>query len=133
LDPASARAEPAVVTYQEVSSEEIHYSAVLEHWNYILYQDGSEELYDHSTDADEFFNLANDPAYRDFMDELRVHLPSRLVLGDVNLDGTVNLLDVDPFIDRLGNGVYQVEADMNQDGAINLLDIGPFIAVLGAG
>ena len=37
-------------------------------------------------------------------------------LGDVNLDGEVNGLDVDPFVDRLLNGPDQAEADMNQDG-----------------
>lgn len=55
------------------------------------------------------------------------------LLGDVNLDGTVNLLDVDPFVDRISSGTYQAEADCNQDGTINLLDIDPFIAILGGG
>ncbi|MDA0372488.1 MAG: sulfatase [Planctomycetota bacterium] len=34
-----------------------------EHWRYIRYEDGSEELYDHRVDPDEWTNLALDPAH----------------------------------------------------------------------
>jgi hypothetical protein len=54
-------------------------------------------------------------------------------LGDVNLDGVVNGLDVDPFVDVLLNGPYQVEADMNADGDVNGLDVDPFVAVVVGG
>ena len=50
--------------------------------------------------------------------------------GDVNMDGVVNLLDVDPFIALLGNGTFQLEADMNMDGAVNLLDVDLFIQAI---
>ena len=50
--------------------------------------------------------------------------------GDVNQDGVVNLLDVQPFADLLTTGSFQVEADINQDGVVNLLDIEPFVALL---
>ena len=53
-----------------------------------------------------------------------------VLLGDVNVDGFVNLLDVDFFIDRLGTGTFQAEADCNEDGEVNLLDIDPFITIL---
>ena len=66
-----------------------------------------------------------------FIDDLQ--LAGLILLGDVNLDGEVNLLDVDPFIDRLASGTYQAEADVNQDGEVNLLDVDPFIAVLAGG
>ena len=49
------------------------------------------------------------------------------LLGDVNEDGTVNLLDVEPFIGRLSSGEFQAEADVNEDGTVNLLDVEPFI------
>ncbi len=55
-------------------------------------------------------------------------------LGDVNLDGEVNGLDVDPFVDVLLNGPFQLEADMNEDGVVNGLDVDPFVAaVVGVG
>jgi hypothetical protein len=57
-----------------------------------------------------------------------------IVLGDVNLDGIVNGLDVDPFVDVLLNGPFQDEADMNADGEVNGLDVDPFVdAVVGGG
>ncbi len=55
---------------------------------------------------------------------------SSLLVGDVNLDGVVNLLDVDPFVNLLTTGDFQAEADINQDGEINLLDVDPFVALL---
>ena len=56
---------------------------------------------------------------------------SEVLLGDVNLDGVVNLLDVAPFVEALADGTFVPEADINQDGTVNLLDVGPFIQILG--
>ena len=53
------------------------------------------------------------------------------LLGDVNQDGTINLLDVEPFVDLLSTGEFQVEADINGDGFVNLLDVGLFVDLLG--
>ena len=52
------------------------------------------------------------------------------LLGDVNLDGTVNFLDISPFILVISTPTYQVEADMDQNGTVDFLDISPFIAIL---
>ena len=52
------------------------------------------------------------------------------LLGDVNCDGEVNLLDVDPFIDLLTTGGYNPKADFNGDGQVNLLDVQPFVDAL---
>lgn len=54
-------------------------------------------------------------------------------LGDVNMDGTVNLLDIGPFVDLLSSGGFKFEADMNGDGVVNLLDVQLFIDALSAG
>ncbi len=56
--------------------------------------------------------------------------PNETLLGDVNLDGVVDLLDIAPFVAHVINGIYQPEADINQDGAVDLLDIAPFVAIL---
>ena len=51
-------------------------------------------------------------------------------VGDVNQDGSINLLDVEPFVDELSNGGTSTEADINCDGSVNLLDVAPFINLL---
>lgn len=53
-----------------------------------------------------------------------------IILGDVNLDGIVNLLDVSPFINLLTVGQFQAEADINGDGVVDLLDVAPFVELL---
>ena len=58
---------------------------------------------------------------------------SGLLLGDVNGDGAVNLLDVGPFVELLTNGDYLPAADINGDGVVNLLDVDPFVDLLGGG
>ena len=55
------------------------------------------------------------------------------IIGDVNCDGTVNLLDVDPFIDLLASGGFKFQADTNGDGIVNLLDVSGFITALSGG
>ena len=50
--------------------------------------------------------------------------------GDVNLDQSVNLLDVGPFVGLISQSGFQNEADMNGDGLVNLLDVDPFVAAL---
>ena len=50
--------------------------------------------------------------------------------GDVNCDGSTNLLDVLPFVDLLDNGQFAESADFNNDGAITFLDIDPFVEAI---
>ena len=53
--------------------------------------------------------------------------------GDVNLDGSVTFLDINPFIQLLAASGFQAEADCDCDEALNFLDIQPFIDILAAG
>lgn len=52
------------------------------------------------------------------------------LLGDINIDGTVNFLDISPFIQLLTSGGAQAEGDINGDGAVSFLDIAGFITIL---
>ena len=61
---------------------------------------------------------------------VRGDLPDMFVLGDVNCDGVVNLLDVEAFIDAISNDVLDPKADLNQDGVDNLLDVEGFVALV---
>ena len=55
------------------------------------------------------------------------------ILGDVNMDGVVNLLDVSPFVNLIVSGGFSCEADINQDGLVDLLDVAPFIDLVSGG
>lgn len=56
--------------------------------------------------------------------------PIASLLGDVNLDGTISLLDVGSFVALLTNVSFQIEADINGDGVVDLLDVQPFVDLL---
>ena len=52
------------------------------------------------------------------------------LLGDVNRNGSVDFLDIAPFISVLSGGTFQVEADIDGSGVVDFLDIAPFINIL---
>ena len=53
-----------------------------------------------------------------------------VLIGDVDLSGVVDFLDVQSFIAVLSAGGFQAEADCNTDGAVDFRDIAPFIGAL---
>lgn len=70
LDPNSDWQHAAVTTYGTNN-----HAVKTERYRYIRYEDGSEELYDHQIDKEEWRNIANDPAYAKIKLELAKHLP----------------------------------------------------------
>ena len=48
-------------------------------WRYIRYADGSEELYDHWTDPNEWSNLASESGLRSVVADLKKQLPRKNV------------------------------------------------------
>ena len=57
-DPGAEWERPAITTFKQGN-----HALRSEHFRYIRYADGSEELYDHRTDPNEWYNLVGDPAY----------------------------------------------------------------------
>ena len=56
---------------------------------------------------------------------------SSVLLGDCNLDGTVNFADIGPFINILsGAAAFLTQADCNEDGIVDFSDIQVFIQIL---
>ena len=53
-----------------------------------------------------------------------------VLIGDVNCDGVVDLLDVAPFVEAVTLGDPNPKADINEDDSVDLLDVAPFIALL---
>lgn len=69
-DPAAEWERPALTTFMRNN-----HAVRSERWRYIRYSDGSEELYDHSTDHNEWYNLAGKEKYREVMAEHARWLP----------------------------------------------------------
>lgn len=65
-----------------------------------------------------------------FVDDVSLSSGAKVIIGDVNMDGTVDLLDVGPFVDLISSGGFLPEADINGDGMVDLLDVGPFVDLL---
>ena len=68
----ASRPWPAITTHNQGN-----HAVRTEHWRYIRYADGSEELYDHRTDPNEWTNLAGDPKHAEIKRELAGWLPKR--------------------------------------------------------
>ena len=70
-DPEAAWDRPAISTHHFGN-----HAVRSERFRYIRYNDGSEELYDHDADPNEWHNLAGDPEYADAKAELASWLPT---------------------------------------------------------
>lgn len=70
-DPDAPRARPALTTHNPGN-----HSVRSERWRYIRYADGSEELYDHERDPDEWSNLAGRPEYAEVVADLGRWMPA---------------------------------------------------------
>ena len=61
-----------------------------------------------------------------FLIKILTNLPSKkqnYLLGDVNLDGIINILDIIATVNFILSNEYNVSADLNDDSIINVLDI----------
>lgn len=70
LEPNRTWLYPAITTYQEGNN-----GIRWQHWNYIRYRDGSEELYNLKTDPNEFNNLIGDNRHQTLINTLRTWIP----------------------------------------------------------
>jgi arylsulfatase A-like enzyme len=70
-DPQTEWDFPALTTY-----DFWEFSVRTERWRYTRYIDDSEELYDHTTDPEEWTNLAGRPEYQEVIKTLKAHIPS---------------------------------------------------------
>jgi len=70
-NPAKEWNRPVVMTYGYKN-----HAIQTERWRYIQYHDGTNELYDHDNDPNEWTNLANKPEYDTVIRELKASLPT---------------------------------------------------------
>jgi arylsulfatase A-like enzyme len=84
-NPATERQTPAISFWEH------SFSVRTERWRYIRYFDGSEELYDHSKDPNEFKNLADRKKYQSLKKDLAQWIPEgeNLLVGTNKADQLV--------------------------------------------
>jgi arylsulfatase A-like enzyme len=70
-DPGLAIVRPALMTYGFNN-----HAVRTERWRYIRYADGTEELYDHDRDPNEWNNVAKAPGFRHVIEEHRKWIPT---------------------------------------------------------
>ena len=87
-----------------------------------------------STDIAEIRVASFRMIYGSYFDNIRiageVADDTPVVLGDVNLSGTVDFSDLSPFLSLLASGGFQAEADINVSGSVDFSDLSPFLSLL---
>ena len=86
--------------------------------------DGVTELY-RATLNSTYFPLYED----DFRDVIISNYPNSM-LGDINSDGMVNILDIVQLANMILSNEYQELADLNGDGNLNILDIVQLVNII---
>jgi len=69
-NPEQSLLQPAIISWGRGN-----YAVRNQNWRYIRYYDGSEELYSHEVDPNEWHNMANDPGYKEKKEAISRFLP----------------------------------------------------------
>jgi len=90
----------------------------------VMASDGVTELYRAVLNST-YFPLYED----DFRGVIISNYPSSM-LGDVNNDEIVNILDIVQLVNMILSGEYAGNADLNSDGTVNILDIVQIVNII---
>ena len=77
------------------------------------------------------YAIVNNPQYK--LPQLAPdgnYCPSESVLGDLNLDGGINIQDVILMINLILSGEYNASGDFNSDDLINILDVVQLVSMI---
>ena len=65
-----------------------------------------------------------------YVDDFILRYNDNIVVGDVNVDGEVNIADVNAIIDMVISGDVNPDADVNGDGEINIADVNAIVDLI---
>lgn len=92
-DPSTAKDRNLFIPYSERGS----YTVVNENWRYIYYRDNTEELYNLQEDPDEWYNLAEDEAFNDIIQQLQSAVPQNFHPGATPKNTLKLIIEGDTF------------------------------------
>jgi hypothetical protein len=99
-NPDNPNDPPAIVLPGQGTPDEMFFIPI----EFIPYQQGDEDVYLGSED--------------------------NIILGDVNQDGILNILDVVIIVNQVLSNEYNLIADVNEDGVVNVLDVVMMVNIL---
>ena len=99
-NPDNPNDPPAIVLPGQGTTDEMFFIPI----EFIPYQQGDEDVYLGSED--------------------------NIILGDVNQDGILNILDVVIIVNQVLSNEYNLIADVNEDGEVNVLDVVSLVGVI---
>ena len=73
----------------------------------------------------EFYSQISNDAFNFLYSQL-----DNCILGDVNNDSSLDILDIVIIINMVLNNEYQIIADVNEDGLLNILDVVLIVSIL---
>tara|TARA_B110000438_G_scaffold225051_1_gene219048 strand:- start:109 stop:1257 length:1149 start_codon:yes stop_codon:yes gene_type:complete len=76
----------------------------------------------------EFYNQINNNAYQFLYNQLE-----NAILGDINNDSTLDVLDIVLMVNMVLNSEYHIIADINEDGFLNILDVVLMVSIVVGG
>ena len=100
----------------------------MDYANYPYFASGGNQLCDSNLIPDCVENSSNfeislDQFYYSFIQDSPQDCPDDALLGDLNDDGILNVLDIVLMVNMVLDNGYDGVADMNGDGTVNVLDI----------
>jgi arylsulfatase A-like enzyme len=89
--------QPATLTHHAVLTTygRNNHAVRTDRYRYIHYENGSEELYDHQNDPQEWTNLAAEPQHKALKESLKAFLPKENVIWDKNSE-----LGINPYFEK---------------------------------
>jgi hypothetical protein len=82
------------------------------------------------------FAYYNSASHRQICDRhygMAIRCLANYILGDINEDGILNVLDIVLMVNMILNNEYSIVGDVNEDGSINILDVVLMVNILVGG